>query len=261
MTHVMVPDGVLPWWLSVAGWVVAVALLGLALWRLRGTTAARTVPLVGVMTALMVVIMSIELVPIGYELHLTALTGMVIGPWYGMITALLFNVLRALIGDGAFTNIGLNTVITGLEIALGAAMWRVLAPLARRRAPLAGCRHVLSVSVVATGAFVGVIALSTVEPSKLIETGAFNVSAGTFGEAPLANGLLSVHLTEAEGEEEAAGEGEQPGLGGFTLALLVLAPIGALVEAIISGAIVSFIARVRPHLLGLRPRPSPNLGA
>jgi cobalt/nickel transport system permease protein len=252
----MVPDGVLPWWLSVAGWIVAIALLGLALWRLRGISAARTVPLVGVMTALMVVIMSVELVPIGYELHLTALTGMVIGPWYGLIAALLFNVLRALIGDGAFTNIGLNTVITGLEIALGAALWRILAPLARRRAPLAAGAATFVSLVIATGAFVGVIALSTVEPSKLIETGAFSVGAGRFSDAPLANGLLSVRLTEAQGEEEASGEAEGPGLGGFALALLVLAPLGALVEAILTGAIVSFIGRVRPHLLGLTP-PAP----
>src|SRR5262245_43306976 len=85
MTHVMVPDGVLPWWLSAAGWVLAAVLLGVALWRLRGQPAARMVPLVGVVTALMVVVMSFELVPIGYELHFTVLAGMIVGPWYGAI--------------------------------------------------------------------------------------------------------------------------------------------------------------------------------
>ena len=119
MTHVMVPDGVLPWWLSAAGWLPALALLGVALWRLRGQPAAQMVPLVGVVTALMVVVMSFQFVPIGYEPHFTVLAGVLVGPWYGAIAALLFNVLRALLGDGAFTNIGLNTVITWLEIARG----------------------------------------------------------------------------------------------------------------------------------------------
>ena len=80
------------------------------------------VPLVGVMAALMAVIMSVELVPIGSELRLTVLTGMIIGPWYGVIAAQLFNVLRALIGDCAWTNLGLNTANMWIEIALGAAL-------------------------------------------------------------------------------------------------------------------------------------------
>jgi ABC-type Co2+ transport system permease subunit len=129
----MVPDGVFPWWLSAAGWALALALLAFATWRLRGVPAARRVPLVGVTTALMVVIMSFELVPIGYELHFTTLTGIIVGPWYGAVAALIFNLLRALLGDGAFTNIGLNTVITWIEIALGAALFAALRPLAGRR--------------------------------------------------------------------------------------------------------------------------------
>ncbi|MGH2355606.1 MAG: energy-coupling factor ABC transporter permease, partial [Chloroflexota bacterium] len=259
MTHVMVPDGVLPWWLSAAGWVAALALLGFALWRLRSAPATRMVPLVGVMTALMVVIMSFELVPIGYELHLTALTGMVIGPWYGAIAALLFNILRALIGDGAFTNIGLNTGITWLEIALGAATFAALRPLAQRRHPALAAGAATFVSLLlATVAFVGVIALSTVDPGQLVATGAYDVEAGAFTAAPLAGGLFNVHLAEAHGEHEtaaAAAEAARLGLVRFAVAILLLGTIGALIESVITGAITSFVARVRPALLGLRPAP------
>jgi ABC-type Co2+ transport system permease subunit len=260
MTHVMVPDGVLPWWLSAAGWVLAAALLGLALRRLRGRPAARMVPLVGVVTALMVVIMSFELVPIGYEPHFTVLAGMLVGPWYGAIAALLFNLLRALIGDGAFTNIGLNTVITWLEIALGATFWTLLRPLARRRSPSLAAGLATFVSLVfATVAFVGLVALSTVDPGRLVETGAYDVRAGGFSDSPLAGGVISVRLAEGPPEDAGAGQAEDsPGAGGggfaaFAVAVLVLGAIGALIESVVVGAVTAFIARVRPALLGLQP--------
>jgi ABC-type Co2+ transport system permease subunit len=258
MTHVMVPDGVLPGWLSAAGWVAAALLLAFALWRLRAQPAARMVPLVGVVTALMVVVMSFELVPIGYEPHFTVLAGMLVGPWYGAIAALLFNLLRALIGDGAFTNIGLNTVITWLEIALGATFWALLRPLARRRSPSLAAGIATFVSLVlATVAFVGLVALSTVDPGQLVETGAYDVRAGGFSDSPLAGGVLSVRLAEGRPEDAGAGQAEaSPGVGGFAafaVAVLVLGAIGALIESVVVGAVTTFISRVRPALLGLQP--------
>lgn len=253
----MVPDGVLPWWLSTGGWVVALALVALALRRLRGVAAARTVPLVAVTTALMVVIMSVELVPIGYELHLTVLTGMIVGPWFGVIAALLFNVLRALIGDGAFTNIGLNTGITWLEIALGAALWAALRPLALRRSPALAAGVATFVSLLlSTAVFVGVLVLSTVDPLRIAQTGAYDVRSGGLTESPFAGGVLSLHVTEggdASTAERAGGAAaESPvGLGAFAVVFLALAAVGALIEATLTGAMTAFIARVRPSLLGL----------
>jgi ABC-type Co2+ transport system permease subunit len=253
MTHVMVPDGVLPWWLSTAGGALAAALVALALVRLRNVAAARMVPLVGVMAALMAVIMSVELVPIGYELHLTVLTGMVIGPWYGVIAALLFNLLRAMIGDGAWTNLGLNTSITWLEIALGAALWAMLRPLARRRAALAAGLSTFAALLLSTAVFVAVIRLSMVHPSQIVETGAYSVEAGGFKEAPLAGGLLTVHAAEARTESDrTVAEVPPDGFGRFAAAVAVLATIGALIESAFTGAIAAFVARVRPELLGLR---------
>jgi ABC-type Co2+ transport system permease subunit len=258
MTHVMVPDGVLPWWLSGAGWLAALTLLGVALWRLRGQPAAQLVPLVGVVTALMVVVMSFELVPLGYEPHFTVLAGVLVGPWYGAIAALLFNGLRALLGDGAFTNIGLNTVITWLEIALGAAWWALLRPLARRHAGLAGGLATFGSLLIATVAFVGLLALAALDPGELVETGAFDVPAGGFAEAPLAGGLLGVHLAEPHAEPEHAPEGA-PGAGfaAFAGAILILGTIGASIEAVVVGAVIAFLARVRPALLRLQPAPPP----
>jgi ABC-type Co2+ transport system permease subunit len=254
----MVPDGVLPWWLSAGGWLIAAVLIAFALRRLRGVSATRMVPLVAVMTALMVVVMSLELVPIGYELHLTVLTGMIVGPWYGVVAAFLFNILRALIGDGAFTNLGLNTCIIWLEIALGAALWSALRPLAQRRSPaLAAGIATFTALLLATAVFVGVIALSTVDPVRVAETGVYDVRAGGLKESPLSGGLFGVHFLEGEGEagDGAGAENTPVGLAAFAGVFFVLAAAGALIESVITGAVVSFIAKVRPHLLGLRPTP------
>ena len=203
MTHVMVPDGVLPWWLCVAGWVLALALLGFALWRLRGQPAARMVPLVGVVTALMVVIMSFELVPIGYEMHFTVLAGMLVGPWYGVIVALLFNILRALLGRRGLHQ---HRPQHGHHLAGDRPGGRHLGPAeapgpAPRRAGR-GLATFVSL-LLATVVFVGVVALSAVDPGELVETGAYDVPAGGFAEAPLAGGLINVHLSEAHAADEA----------------------------------------------------------
>ncbi|MBI3970646.1 MAG: energy-coupling factor ABC transporter permease [Chloroflexi bacterium] len=262
MTHIMVPDGVLPWWLSVAGWLIATGLLGVTLRRLRTVTSSRMVPLVAVMTALMVVVMSFELVPIGYELHLTVLTGLVIGPWYGAIAALLFNVLRAFIGDGAFTNIGLNTAVTWIEIALGAAFWAALRPPAQQGRPaVAAGAATFAGLLLSTLVFIGVMGISTVEPGELVETGAYDVAAVGFKESPFGGGLLSIHLSEPEraaGHDDSHGDAtrESAGFARFALAALILGAIGALLEATLTGAIVAYIARVRPGLLDLHPTPA-----
>jgi ABC-type Co2+ transport system permease subunit len=224
---------------------------------IRGVPAARRVPLVGVTTALMVVIMSFELVPIGYELHFTTLTGIIVGPWYGAVAALIFNLLRALLGDGAFTNIGLNTVITWIEIALGAALFAALRPLARRRRPALAAGAATFVGLLlATLVFIGVVGLSTIDPAEAIHTGAYDVEAGGFKDRPLSEGLVGLRLAE-EREPRGAGAGraERAGFGRFAVALLALGLIGWTIEAALVGAVAAFIARVRPDLLGLRSPP------
>jgi ABC-type Co2+ transport system permease subunit len=189
---------------------------------------------------------------------------MIVGPWYGVVAAFLFNILRALIGDGAFTNIGLNTCIIWLEIALGAALWSALRPLAQRRSPaLAAGIATFTALLLATAVFVGVIALSTVDPVRVAETGVYDARAGGFKDSPLSGGIFGVHFLEGAGGTAEAGEAGDGagaentpvGLAAFAGVFFVLAAAGALIESVITGAVVSFIAKVRPHLLGLRPTP------
>src|SRR5438034_1400283 len=124
MTHIMVPDGVLAPWLWISGWLLAIACLALALWATRNTDRMRLVPLAGTMAATMAVVMSLEIVPIGYEPHLTVLSGILLGPAYGFLATFVFNVLRMLVGDGSVTLLGLNTLILGAETVGGYYLFR-----------------------------------------------------------------------------------------------------------------------------------------
>ena len=87
-----------------------------------------------------------------------------------------------------------------------------------------------------------------------MESGAFDVQAGGFAESPFAGGLLTVHLAESHAGEAAGAEGATgAGFAAFAGAILVLGTIGASIEAVVVGAVVAFIARVRPALLRLQP--------
>jgi cobalt/nickel transport system permease protein len=225
MTHIMVPDGVLAPWLWIGGWIVAVGCLGGALWATRNTDRMRLVPLAAVLAAVMTVIMSLEIVPLAYEPHLTVLSGIILGPAYAILAVFVFNVLRMLLGDGAVTLLGLNTLLLGLEAVLGYYVFRAVLSagaslgISRRAGVAAGISTVLALFV-ATLAFLAVVALGSV-PLEALHEGELLERVGT----------------------------DAPGFWTFAGVVLALAAIGWVIEGIAVGAIVAFLRSVRPALL------------
>src|SRR5512137_2827654 len=133
MSHIHIPDGILPLWLVVAGWVVTLALLFISSRRLSGPEAGRKLPLLGVMAALMLVGMSTEFVPIAYHVNLTVLAGIIVGPAMGFLAAFIVDLILALFGHGGITVVGLNTLIIGAECVLGYYAFHALYRLLRGR--------------------------------------------------------------------------------------------------------------------------------
>jgi cobalt/nickel transport system permease protein len=160
VSHIHIPDGVLPVWLVVAGWVVAGLMIAIAVRAVSAEDLRRRVPLVGATAALMLVGMSSEIVPIAYHINLTVVAGILLGPWLSIITALVVDVMLALIGHGGVTVVGLNTLVVSAEMILGWALFRALvAALGRRRAGLAaGFATVLALAV-STTLLIGIVAL------------------------------------------------------------------------------------------------------
>ncbi|MDO8914874.1 MAG: energy-coupling factor ABC transporter permease, partial [Coriobacteriia bacterium] len=125
MSHIHIPDGVLPAWLWATGWIAALALVWIASAIAKRADIRRKVPLLGVVAALVLVSMSSEIVPIAYHVNLTVVAGVLLGPWLGIIAAFIVEVVLALLGHGGVTVIGLNTLMIGGEMVLGWALFRL----------------------------------------------------------------------------------------------------------------------------------------
>jgi cobalt/nickel transport system permease protein len=226
MTHIMVPDGVLAPWLWIGGWLVAALCLALALWATRNSDRMRLVPLAGTMAAVMALVMSLEIVPIAYEPHLTVLAGILLGPAYGFLATFVFNVLRLLVGDGSVTLLGLNTLILGAEAVGGYYLFRALRGFGASpagSAVTAGIATVIALAI-ATLLFLAVVFLGSLEIAEV---------------AAIAGWDEILERTE----------GEEPGFGVFARLVLILGAIGWLIEATVVGAITAFLRAVRPTLL------------
>lgn len=216
MTHMHIPDGVLPVWLWLSGIVVMAVVLGLCFYRARSMDMKIKVPLLGALSAAMLVGMSIPILP-GYHINLTVVTGILLGPSLGMIAAFIVNFILSLLGHGGITVIGLNTLLLGSETVLGHAFFSAF-----RRLPLFW-RSLLATMLtlfITTGILIGIVAVSHLDPEVLH------------------------HGEEHAGELHRGGS-----LSAFALVVLSVGSIGWLIEAAITGAVVKFIAQVKPDLL------------
>ena len=107
MSHLHVPDGVLPAWLLAASWVLLCALLFLALWGHR----QRDTILLGISVPFVVAAMS---VPLPVHLNLLVLVGILAGPWVGLLTAFLSVSILALFGHRGLSAIDLKSLVLGI---------------------------------------------------------------------------------------------------------------------------------------------------
>ncbi len=247
MSHIHIPDGVLPLWLIAAGWVGTFALVALAVNRARTLDLRRRVPLVGAMAALMLVGMSSEIIPIAYHINLTVVAGILLGPWLSIITALVVDVMLALVGHGGVTVIGLNTLVIAAEMTLGWALFHAFVRvLGRRRAGVATAGAAVLALAMSTTLLVGIVALGG-SPAASRESGAFDPATLSFSN-PFAEGIATNVLVAGE-EEHAAEEEGSLSIRRFATMVYTLGAIGWVLEALISALIVSFVARVRPGLV------------
>ena len=104
MTHMHIPDGILPIWLWVAGFIVMALALGFILYRLRAIDMKKKIPLLGALSAAMLVGMSLPILP-GYHINLSVVTGILIGPSLGFVAAFIANLILSLMGHGGASHL------------------------------------------------------------------------------------------------------------------------------------------------------------
>jgi cobalt/nickel transport system permease protein len=254
VSHIHIPDGVLPTWLWALGWVAALALLALASHFARRAESRKAVPLVGAVSALVLVAMGSEIVPIAYHINLTVIAGVLLGPWLGAISAFVVVLVLALLGHGGVTVVGLNTLVIATEMALGWALVRAgVRVFGRPRVALvSGIATVLTLAVTTT-LLVGIVALAGAAPGATArETGALDPDTLEFRN-PFSSGVLSIGLLGGE-EHGDEGEGAHAGeeglaVGRFAAVVYTLGPLGWLLEAFVTAGILGYVARVRPTLV------------
>jgi cobalt/nickel transport system permease protein len=229
-----------------AGWVAALALVWIASERARRADVRRKVPLLGVVAALVLVAMSTEIVPIAYHVNLTVIAGVLLGPWLGAIAAFIVVVMLALLGHGGVTVIGLNTLMIAAEMGIGWGLFRLAARmLGRRRVGWAAAAATVVTLAITTTALVGLVALAGGGAATGRETGALDPASLTFAN-PLSGAIVSVNTLR--GAEPAAAPAPLS-VARFALVVYTLGPIGWVLEALITAAVLSYVARVRPGLV------------
>lgn len=245
MSHIHIPDGVLPVWLVALGWAAALALVWLASARARRADVRRKVPLLGVVAALVLVSMSTEIVPIAYHVNLTVVAGVLLGPWLGAIAAFIVVVMLALLGHGGVTVIGLNTLMIATEMALGWALFRGFTRLmGHRRVGWAAAVATVMTLALTTTALVGLVAVAGGGTAASRESGALDPASLSFAN-PFSGSVVSVNTLR--GAEPAAAPALS--VARFATVVYTLGSIGWLLEALITASVLGYVARVRPGLV------------
>ena len=254
MSHIHIPDGVLPIWLWLPGWLLTLGAVYFAARIAERSDARRKVPLLGVVAALMLVSMSTEVVPIAYHINLTVVGAVLLGPLLSVIAAFIAEVVLAMLGHGGVTVLGLNTVVIASEMVLGWALFRGLTnAFGLRRVRFAAGLATAVTLAITTSMVVGIVALSGATGATQRETGALDPSSLQFAN-PFSDSIVSVGLF-AGGEEGEHGAEEAPAgelrlsVRRFAAVVYTLGPIGWLIEALVTAWILGYVARVRPELV------------
>ena len=221
MSHMHIPDGVLPVWLITAGWIAAAFILAICIKRVGTTDLKRKVPLLGIISAIMIVGMTLEIVPIAYHINLTVLAGIVLGPSLAFIAVFIVDMLISMFGHGGVTVVGLNTIIIGAEAVLGYYLFQLFREVMGNKSMFwASSLAALLSLFLSTMIMLGIVYLSHVSPEKL----------GNIG-----------HLI--------SGTGSGINFPRFAKTVFVLSPLGWILEAVITGLVVKYVYRVRPDLI------------
>jgi len=227
MSHIHLPDGILPLWLWLSGYVVIIVYFFLLFLRSKKYILNKKLPLIGILAALMLVSMSIEIIPPVYHLNLAVLSGIVLGPVFSVSAILVVNIILAFVGHGGFTVIGLNTVIVSIEAILGYWGFKLL---------YSKIKKIFLCVFLATFTALFISSWSAI---GIVYSGTHNFNA-----------IFESHNHTKEHHELTMTElPESFDIKKFILFILAFGSAGWMIESIITAFIVNYIHKVRPDIL------------
>jgi cobalt/nickel transport system permease protein len=236
MSHIHLPDGVLPVWLWVSGYIAVILIWAILLRFMKKDNLTKRLPLLGMMAAVMVLGASVEIIPIAYHVNLTVVSGILLGPSLIFLATFVVNVVLALFGHGGITVIGLNTLVLSIEGVAGYFLFRLFWRLSRRLTLAAFFSTFLALAV-STFAMIGVVSLGTSHYEELIHQEKGGIIGFEFGK-------------EKETHQESIPE-KEVNLKRFISVILSLGFIGWVLEGMITVLVARYIQRLRPDLLRL----------
>lgn len=227
MSHIHIPDGVLPIWLWVSGYALTILLISI-LWRWgKAAIEPHKFALLGIFASIMVLVSMIEIPPFAYHINLSIVTVIVLGPQSAVLAALMVNIILALVGHGGITIIGINTLIISIEMIAGYYMYQLLR---RFRISLFKSGFIATVTGLIAGSFSSFIVIAIGSP------------------------WINRFLQNANGEHELGPgiEGTQINLYRMAMIMLITGLAGWTIEAILSASILEYLGKVYPGLVKYR---------
>ena len=231
MSHLHIPDGILPVWFWLTGYIIAGAAVALSLFMVRKVDLKKKVPLLGMMSAMMLVGMSLEIVSIAYHVNLSVITGIILGPWLAIVAAFMVNFILSLVGHGGVTTVGLNTIVIGFEGVMGYLLFSAF-------------RKIAKPGISAAAATVITLFMSTCLMLFIVYLSNINLSLPSASEL---RDILETHSAEKLGRLLKINTGFNFRF--FAIAALSLGPIGWIIEALITGLAIRFISKVKPEII------------
>jgi len=214
MAHIHLEDGSFSLSWVLIWWIVALLLIGVALWSLRskGTKNQKQITIAAFVAAAAFAVFQIN-IPLfgGVHLNLTPLIGILVGPVLGTLVILVINILSAAIGHGGWGLVGANVLINVSEVIVAYLIFR-------------GTRSIIP---------------------DLFSRAGIATFAGLFCGNLVMVGIILV--SGIQGVTQTTGQV----LTGLTLIIGVNMGV-AVIEALLTGLIVRYIGKVRPDLLGER---------
>jgi cobalt/nickel transport system permease protein len=220
--HIHIPDGVLPIWLWVFGFIFVGILLILILPNLK--KEQKGMPKAAMIAAVILLVMSIPLGLPGH-INLMVLAALLIGPAWSLVIALICNFILASFGHGGITLVGLNTLLLWFQAVVGFFLFKMFLKIFKNYFLCAVFSTFLSLCI-SFLFLIGIVAVSTVEPAEFLHHHEILEQIGDLGHTE-----ISLKM--------------------FILLSLPVALWGAVIEAFVTGFIVQFIKKTAPKLLKL----------
>lgn len=248
MSHIHIPDGILPLWLWVLGYISIGIYFIFGTFYIRKHKKQSKFPLISVMAALMLLTMSIPIpFPVPYHINLSVLTGIILGPVLAFFAIFTSNLLLAFIAHGGITVIGLNTLVISIEAVLGYFVFKFLYKKLNKIFISAFAATFLAL-IISTFLTVGIVYagthnFNTLAHSHCCTREIHQEKLGRNQEKHLDNKLIE-HQEHNKAEEKF-------NIKKFFSMMLIFGLIGWILEASLTGFIVNYINKVKPDILKL----------